>query len=75
MKDVGKSAYGNREKDKTLETVCLHRPEDIKGKDILLIDDVVTTGNSMSACHEILNKAGAKNVFCLALSRTSRTTS
>lgn len=45
---------------------------DISGKNVLLIDDVITTGNSIAACKMILKKGGAKNVFVLCLAKTSR---
>jgi len=41
----------------------------IRGKNIILMDDVVTTGSSMLACEYILNKSKAKSVTCLALAR------
>ena len=44
----------------------------IKGKEILLIDDVTTTGNSLIACKRILMDNGAKKVKCLALGKTVR---
>jgi len=41
----------------------------ITGKNILLIDDVVTTGTTLTECARILKQSGAKNVFCLVLAR------
>ena len=39
----------------------------IKGKYILLFDDVVTTGASMAVCVSILRKAGAKGILCFCI--------
>jgi ComF family protein len=41
----------------------------IKNKNILLIDDVVTTGTTLHECSRTLKNAGAKSVFCLVLAR------
>lgn len=41
----------------------------IKGKTILLVDDVITTGATCNVCSEILIKAGAKDVKLLSLAR------
>ena len=43
--------------------------EKVKGKYILLVDDVVTTGSTVSECARILKKSGAKAVYCLTLAR------
>jgi len=42
---------------------------DIKGKNILLIDDIATTGATVSSCARALKKAGAKKVFVVTLAR------
>ena len=39
-------------------------PEQIKGKRILLLDDIVTTGATAGECARVLLTAGAKEVHC-----------
>ena len=47
--------------------------ERIAGKRILLIDDIVTTGSTLSECARILRGAGAEKVVCATLARTRET--
>ena len=47
--------------------------EKIKGQRILLIDDVITTGSTLASCAEELQKAGAKEIGCLAFAYTGLT--
>lgn len=40
---------------------------DIRGKTILLCDDVMTTGSTLEECSKTLKKAGAKRVICVTV--------
>lgn len=42
----------------------------IKDKNIILLDDVVTSGASMKRCAELLRRGGAKKVVCIASARS-----
>ncbi|UOQ43390.1 hypothetical protein MUN89_15890 [Halobacillus salinarum] len=44
----------------------------IINKEVLLIDDITTTGTSLRACKNLLLQAGARQVFTLALGKTKR---
>lgn len=52
------------------ETVC---PELIAGKRILLIDDIITTGSTLSECSKVLMEAGAAQVVCVTLAKSPKT--
>lgn len=47
-------------------------PEKVKGKRIILIDDVFTTGSTLRECAKVLKKAGAKSVDALTAARVCR---
>lgn len=44
----------------------------IKGKNVLLVDDIGTTGAMMGACAELLKKYGAKRVDCILAARNEK---
>ena len=47
---------------------CKH-PQRVKGKTVLLIDDVATTGATLEGCAVALKQAGAKRVFAYTFAR------
>jgi len=46
-------------------------PTGLKGRAVLLIDDVATTGSTLNECARVLKKAGVKEVYGLVLARTA----
>lgn len=50
----------------------LKKHADLTGKRVLLIDDVCTTGSTLSACAELLKKAGAEEVFAAVFTKTRK---
>lgn len=62
-----------RDRDSRLTNVSdafvVQNPSHIKNKSILLIDDVMTTGATITACAHELKLSGAKNVYALVIAR------
>lgn len=59
-----------KEREKNIKGVFLVKNEnEIKGKKILLIDDVYTTGSTMEECARVLKEAGAKEVWGVVIAR------
>ena len=48
----------------------LKKQQHISGKRILLIDDICTTGATLSECARVLKDAGAESVVCAAVAKT-----
>jgi ComF family protein len=64
---AGLDVKGRR--DSVAEAFKIVHPRLVMGQDILLVDDVFTTGATVSACADVLVAAGAKSVFVLTVAR------
>lgn len=49
-------------------------PGQVAGRDVLLVDDVFTTGATVSECTRVLRRAGAVNVYVATVARAIRHT-
>ena len=56
-------------RDSVSNAFAVRHPEAIRGQRVLLIDDVFTTGATVSACAAVLSAAGAERVFVLTIAR------
>ena len=54
-----------------IDTFAIKDKSLVKGKCVLLIDDVITTGATTSECSKVLLKAGAKQVDVLSVAHTA----
>jgi ComF family protein len=74
-KKLGKSQAGLDLAERTTnlkDAFYLRHPEQLAGRRILLVDDVMTTGATLRSASALLKKAGARRVCVLALARAER---
>lgn len=45
------------------------RPDEVAGRDVLLIDDVLTTGTTAGECARVLKQSGAERIFVATVAR------
>ncbi|MDP9264344.1 MAG: hypothetical protein M3O85_08510, partial [Acidobacteriota bacterium] len=48
------------------------RPQQIAGREIILVDDVYTTGTTVSECARVLRRAGAAEVYVATAARVMK---
>lgn len=65
------SSGGDRSVNVHIGSIQIQDIDQVRGKKIILLDDVMTTGNSLLACRNILLSHEAAEVQCLALGRTT----
>ena len=56
------------ERLKNAKFIAKKNAKSLKGKSVILVDDIVTTGASMAACAAVLKKLGAKKVIGATIS-------
>jgi hypoxanthine phosphoribosyltransferase len=66
------STGGDRSIETHLKSIQVANKELIEGKNVLLLDDISTTGNSLKACKQLLTLAGVKAVKSFVLGKTTR---
>ena len=67
LQQVGLNA---EERKENLYGAFAAEPKLIKGKRILLLDDVMTTGSTFAECSSVLLDNGAASVYCLSVATT-----
>lgn len=65
-----KVSYEQR-KNNVKDVFKITNPHIIKNKNILLIDDIYTTGNTINYCKKALKNAGANNICCFTLAKVN----
>lgn len=58
-------------KDNVKGVFSIKNPEKIREKKILLVDDIYTTGATMTECAKVLKEAGAREVIGMAVARAA----
>lgn len=61
-------SLGTRERRENLKSAFAWTGQDLSGKNVLLVDDIYTTGNTIDSAARILRKAGAQKVYFLTIS-------
>lgn len=56
-------------RDNVRRAFAVPRPAEVKGKNVLLVDDLYTTGATVKECARMLKRAGAKRVEVLTVAR------
>jgi ComF family protein len=59
-------------RDSVADAFAIRHPKLVAGQRVLLVDDVFTTGATVSACAAALKNAGAEEVFVLTMARPVR---
>ena len=53
-------------------TFSVMRPSAVRGRTVLVVDDIMTTGATLSECAAELRRAGATRIWCVTVARSLR---
>ena len=59
-------------RDNVKNAFAVRSGEEISGKRVLLVDDVITTGATLESCAKMLKKAGAAEILCITVAMTKQ---
>jgi ComF family protein len=65
---IGLTSHQRRENMRGAFAVA--RPAEVAGREVLLVDDVYTTGTTVTECAKVLRRAGASRVWVATVART-----
>jgi ComF family protein len=68
---IGLSRHQRRENIRRAFVVA--KPHEVTGREVLVVDDVFTTGTTVSECARVLRRAGASKVYVATVARTLKT--
>ena len=68
---IGLSRHQRRENIRGAFVVA--KPGEVNGREVVVVDDVFTTGTTVSECARILRRAGATKVYVATVARTLKT--
>lgn len=70
---VSQTGLTDRERHRNMRAVFqVAAPAKLRGKRVLLVDDVITTGATLAACARVVKRAGAESVAVAAPARAQR---
>ena len=59
-------------RENVIGTFGVWRAKAVRGKTVLVVDDIMTTGSTLSECAAELKRAGATRVWCVTIARSHR---
>jgi len=68
LSQIGLSSHQRR--DNLRGAFVISAVDAVKGREVLLVDDVLTTGTTASECARVLRRAGASRVYVATVART-----
>ncbi len=66
-------SLGHQRRENIRGAFVVAKPDEVRGREILLVDDVFTTGTTVSECARVLRRAGASKVYVATVARTLKT--